>query len=154
MKKISKGSSKKILEEILSYIVLVIAIVAILGIAFRIIGLYRDAETPVQSTAEALDTIDREYSIEYLSQTKGKIETIEHLAHRVNADEEALAEELLSIVVLANKYYFGEDSPALLLKDFTLAEPGDTSDIRDYCEILIKQIDDQISDIRFGKADA
>ena len=149
MEKNSKGSSKKIWKEILSYIVMAICIITLLVIAYRIIGLCQDT-----TATEALSTIDREYSIEYLSQTKGKIEAIEHLTHRVNADEEVLAEELLSIVALANKYYFGEDSPALLLKDFTLAEPGDTSDIRDYCEILIEQLDDQIFDIRFGKADA
>lgn len=149
-----KNNSKNTLKTFGAYIFMAFYLAGMITLVSHITYSHRDTETTAQSTAEALDTIDREYSIEYLSQTKGKIETIEHLAHRVNADEEALAEELLSIVVLANKYYFGEDSPALLLKDFTLAEPGDTSDIRDYCEILIKQIDDQISDIRFGKADA
>lgn len=144
--------TKNPLHEVIHYIVIIL-IASVISIA--IIGtIALSAIIPLckLATETETDEINRDLSVVQLSELKGRITEISYL--RNNADEYVLLYELADMISCVDDFKDPENPLNKYLGDFTLTVPDDTSDIGELCEILIKQIDDQISDIRFGKADA
>jgi len=119
-----------------------IAVIILSCMLIKILNDYTSQEI-CDTITETFDSVDRNMATNQLSELRGKFLEISSLS-RKDVAQSLLLDELAEITSLhhfTNPY----------LKDFTFDVPG-TSNVREICDELISQIDDQIKIIEGRKA--